>query len=768
MTSKLRRFAITALFIATWVLLCLVPVEAQVTATGSIAGDTLNNQASIVTLPSAAAAVSISAATPSGTLSCTTYPVVKVYDTRNSQQLDLADFTNIANGNSWTAALNFVPLQQGDAVYAKITTAGTGCTNDSPITVSLIYMPAAGICYSNPSACVTITGFLTGPNGLASDNYTATFKLNQIGWLGGTAPPASSSGGGGGGVGLCESLGATAGDICYFDGAHWVILPGNESTIKFLSETSGVPSWQNVENAVSLEYEQPLDYTNGPYPTRCPNGDCIRTLFKWQPSAYFGGPPPPTAPDSSVIQSQICTLTSTTSGTPVVCDETGTAPQFQNPNIPGDTIIFIFTGQCGLGCVSNVFSLTASNGETFTPYESHDGSGNGTPTYAASAIAATNQTTLETFTFSTSPHPMTDGKILMVELRGGATLLDHQYSGFVTGGPPTYQSVTTAVKTTVLGMLWTANQACVIDADQSSGWGRTTGVSGNGTSSTLLSEAQNFSSGGTYTPAFVNENSCAGYIGTALTSAWTIPVTVGPAQPFPRLVRYPDLCAYGDFPCPSGITNGQFLTWNSTLKIWQATSSSAISLPFSGITSGTNTTAAMVVGAGASLDFTSTGTIDANKVNGATVPASASVVGTNSSKQLIAATSVLVTGIIDGTAPVTITTSTPITLGGTYKSGYTYNQHATAATAVTYNLPTAAAGLQYCVANSYNGSAADTGVLTVATSASGQFIIFNDGTLSASGGNVTSGGAGGDAACFVGVDSTHWQIYVQVGTWTKH
>lgn len=132
-------------------------------------------------------------------------------------------------------------------------------------------------------------------------------------------------------------------------------------------------------------------------------------------------------------------------------------------------------------------------------------------------------------------------------------------------------------------------------------------------------------------------------------------------------------------------------------------------------------------------------------------------------------TSLLATGIVDGKAAVTISTGTPVTLGGTYKSGYTFNQHATAGTAVTYNLPTAAAGLQYCVANSYNGSAANTGKLTLQTSAAGQYIIFTDGTLSATGGYVDSTtGAAGDAACVVGVDATHWMLYVNRGTWTKH
>ena len=72
------------------------------------------------------------------------------------------------------------------------------------------------------------------------------------------------------------------------------------------------------------------------------------------------------------------------------------------------------------------------------------------------------------------------------------------------------------------------------------------------------------------------------------------------------------------------------------------------------------------------------------------------------------------------------------------------------------------------MANSYNGSAANTGALTIQTSAAGQFIIFTDGTLSASGGYVISGGAARDSACVVGVDSTHWMLYVSSGTWTKH
>ena len=130
-------------------------------------------------------------------------------------------------------------------------------------------------------------------------------------------------------------------------------------------------------------------------------------------------------------------------------------------------------------------------------------------------------------------------------------------------------------------------------------------------------------------------------------------------------------------------------------------------------------------------------------------------------------TSLVATGIVDGTVPVTITTATTGNLGATYASGYTINQYATAATAVTYTLPTAAAGKQYCIKNGYNGSAGNTGALRFSTSAAGQYIVYN-GVLSAANGYIISAGALGDGACVVGIDATHWEFYPSVGTWTLH
>lgn len=176
--------------------------------------------------------------------------------------------------------------------------------------------------------------------------------------------------------------------------------------------------------------------------------------------------------------------------------------------------------------------------------------------------------------------------------------------------------------------------------------------------------------------------------------------------------------------------------------------------PGSGIYTGTNS--------GGVVTTTFTGTTGGGVVVLATSPTlTAPILGAAT------ATSLLATGTVDGKAGATITTGTTATLNA-FLSGYWWNQEATAATAVAYTLPTAAAGLQKCVGNSWNGSAATTGILTVATSAAGQFIIFTSGALSATGGNVTSAGAAADAACFVGVDATHWQMNVVRGTWTLH
>ena len=214
-------------------------------------------------------------------------------------------------------------------------------------------------------------------------------------------------------------------------------------------------------------------------------------------------------------------------------------------------------------------------------------------------------------------------------------------------------------------------------------------------------------------------------------------------------------------PAGLSITAGKTLSVSNTLTL-AGTDSTTMTFP---------TTSATVARTDAANTFTGHQTFEGVTSTGATGTGKFVFDGTPTLVTPVigatTGTSLLVTGIVDGQAPITVATGN-VSPGTTYNTGYVFNEHATAGTGITVTLPTAAAGKQYCVSNAYNGSAANTGVLTVATSASGPFIIFTDGTLTATGGNVTSGGAARDAACFVGVDSTHWAQYTQAGTWTKH
>jgi len=76
---------------------------------------------------------------------------------------------------------------------------------------------------------------------------------------------------------------------------------------------------------------------------------------------------------------------------------------------------------------------------------------------------------------------------------------------------------------------------------------------------------------------------------------------------------------------------------------------------FSALTGGTNTSAAMLVGSGASLAPTGTGTINANEVNGGTMPMSASVLASNSSAQATAASTTGSGSVVLSTSPTLVT-----------------------------------------------------------------------------------------------------------------
>jgi hypothetical protein len=123
------------------------------------------------------------------------------------------------------------------------------------------------------------------------------------------------------------------------------------------------------------------------------------------------------------------------------------------------------------------------------------------------------------------------------------------------------------------------------------------------------------------------------------------------------------------------------------------------------------------------------------------------------------------TGADCGTGAVTVTITTTNAVSAT--AGYYYNQDATAAAAITYTLPAPTAGAQLCFKNSNNGSAADTGTLELLVANTGTQSIVLNGTKSSSG-YIISSGAAGDAACLVGISTTQWEAYTQVGVWTLH
>ena len=186
---------------------------------------------------------------------------------------------------------------------------------------------------------------------------------------------------------------------------------------------------------------------------------------------------------------------------------------------------------------------------------------------------------------------------------------------------------------------------------------------------------------------------------------------------------------------------------------------------------------ASVVIAGTSNQITATGTCTITSTGTCTLSIPNSPVFTTPIIGAATGTSLLATGLVDGTVPVGISTGASCTLGTTsgctsvaYNHAYQLNQEATAGTGVTYTLPATAVGKQYCVVNSGTTSVVNIGILTVYPPAS-SYVIYNGvvNTVGAGGTHgIASGGAAGDGACFVAIDATHWQVWVQSGTWTEN
>jgi hypothetical protein len=124
------------------------------------------------------------------------------------------------------------------------------------------------------------------------------------------------------------------------------------------------------------------------------------------------------------------------------------------------------------------------------------------------------------------------------------------------------------------------------------------------------------------------------------------------------------------------------------------------------------------------------------------------------------------TGLLDGRANVVRPSGGTYNFSDGYSNTIAFNENASASAAFTGTLPTAAIGLTKCISNSDSGGVADTGAITITTSAAGQFIHYN-GHLGASGGSAVSVGAAGDKACLIGKSSTDWELYAQSGSWNN-
>jgi hypothetical protein len=114
---------------------------------------------------------------------------------------------------------------------------------------------------------------------------------------------------------------------------------------------------------------------------------------------------------------------------------------------------------------------------------------------------------------------------------------------------------------------------------------------------------------------------------------------------------------------------------------------------------------------------------------------------------------------ISAIVPVTISTSGPVTTAG---SGFWINN---ASGALTYNLPTitsALVGIQQCFRNAVT----KTGAITLTAPASTYFDV--NGAVGSAAGTLVSGGALGDAACVVAIDTTHYYAYTSAGSWTNN
>lgn len=222
-------------------------------------------------------------------------------------------------------------------------------------------------------------------------------------------------------VGNCGGLGSTPGDICYYNGSAWVVLPGNGGSQKILTETSGVPSWQLHGNGTSLE-NLPYIFTDIPCNSPASCSDLAPIPVPGPANVFLAWPRTDTG--------GVGYLTNTaTAGDNSGSLSTATVT-FPFPTQAGDPLVLV-------NASTTVINPTDTCGNTWVP------TANGHAWYVASAVPCTS---LNTVTQSLSgPGNFAIG---VGEVLGGGEL-DVQVSGGSCGSvsgstyPITFNSLTT-------------------------------------------------------------------------------------------------------------------------------------------------------------------------------------------------------------------------------------------------------------------------------------------------------------------------------------
>jgi len=528
---------------------------------------------------------------------------------------------------------------------------------------------------------------------------------------------------------------STAGSVCYWNGTAWTLLAGNTTSTNFLQETSsGVPSWAS------------------------PSGAGTVTSFS-----------------SGNLSPLFTTSVATSTSTPALTFSLSTAA--------ANTVFGNFTGGVAAPTFTAAPTFSAANLTNFPTFNQNT---SGTAANLSGTPALPNGTTATTQGAADNTTKIaTDAFVLANSVSNPMTTLGDTAYGGASGvftrlaGPTATNSVPQVLTETPAAGAATAPAWAPAGVPTNAQTGTTyTFLATDRASYVSFSNAASIA-------VTLPQAGTTGFASNFVTVACDIGAGTATITPTTSTISYTDGSANHSAQTTLPLTTGQCAKIYSDNTNYIATlETGGGSSGLSGMTAGqvpiaatasTVTSSKALLGTDTTIQ-TGTGTFDATKIavgdaNGGVTPATALPSGVTAATQSANdnSTKVATTAYVDTKTPlVSLDTSTPVTVSTTAISGYYNNQNATAATAVTYNLPTAAAGKQFCFTNSFNGTAANTGVLTIATSATGQFIIFTDGTLSATGGNITSGGAASDASCVVGVDSTHWQLYSQRGTWTKH